>query len=234
MNGALAIAHRAGNSLHGLRAAHALGAELIEADVHSYRGRLEVRHARTMGPLPWLWDGRELRSATAPRLGLDALLDAAHHGVTFMLDLKGRGVSAGVAVAAELHARAPDRPIVVCSRNWPALDPFASIPWVRTVRSARRAGEFRRLLAGLAGDPEPVRGYGVSVHRPLLDDAVAARLHRHVEVVMTWPVNDSATLAQVLRYRGSGTVGVISDSADVLRRVLAPDGGDRRGVAGSG
>ena len=66
----LAIAHRAGNSLAGMHAANELGVDVIECDVHTYRGRLEVRHLRTAGPLPFLWDKGELVSASAPRLGL--------------------------------------------------------------------------------------------------------------------------------------------------------------------
>src|SRR5690242_5561309 len=129
----LAVAHRAGNSLDGLLAAERLGVEVIEADVNSYHGRLEVRHLKTMGPLPWLWDRWELVSATAPRLGLDALLTAAEHNSTFMLDLKGWDAGIGAQVARELHRVAPDRPILICSRHWPALAAFRSMPWVRTV-----------------------------------------------------------------------------------------------------
>ena len=51
----LAIAHRAGNSLTELRQAAALGVDAIECNVHE-RGRLEVRHLKTAGPLPFLWD----------------------------------------------------------------------------------------------------------------------------------------------------------------------------------
>ena len=52
----LAVAHRAGNSLSGLQRARELGVDVVEADVHLRRGRLEIRHLKTLGPLPWLWD----------------------------------------------------------------------------------------------------------------------------------------------------------------------------------
>jgi hypothetical protein len=42
-----------------------------------------------------------------------------------------------------------------------------------------------------------------------------------VDVVMTWPVNDDAALDAVLTLRGSGTIGVISDEAAVLERLVA-------------
>ena len=216
----LAVAHRAGNSLAGLRAATALGADVVEADVTAYRGRLEVRHLKTAGPLPFLWDRWELVSARAPRLHLDALLEAADEGVTFMLDLKGAHPRVGAEVARELHERAPSRPVLVCTRAWPALVPFDGVPWVRTLRSARTRRELASLLAFLERGSGPLP-YGVSVHRSLLTPDVAAALHRHVSTVMTWPVNDDAALDQVLTLRDSGTIGVISDEASVLRRLLA-------------
>jgi hypothetical protein len=50
----LAIAHRAGNSLSVLHAANCLHVDVIECDVHHYRGRLEGRHLKTAEPLPFL------------------------------------------------------------------------------------------------------------------------------------------------------------------------------------
>lgn len=214
----LAIAHRAGNSLANLRRATELGADVIEADVHSYRGRLEVRHLKTMGPLPWLWDQWELRSARAPQLGLKEVLLAADHGVTFMLDLKGHEPGVGEEVALQLHAYAPERPVLVCSRYWPALVPFERLPWVRIIRSARTRTELSLLFERLrSGDPE----YGASVHRRLLTTDVVAALHERLQVVMTWPVNDVPTLDAVLDFQDSGSIGVISDELPVLRHLLA-------------
>jgi glycerophosphoryl diester phosphodiesterase len=198
----LAVAHRAGNSMSRLHSAVALGADVIEADVHSYRGRLEVRHLKTLGPLPWLWDRWELHPASAPRSGLH---------------LKGRRAGIGNRVARSLHAYAPERPVLVCSRYWPALRPFDRLPWVRTVLSARNRSELVLLSRRLRSEP---RTYGVSVHRSLLTPAVAAALHERVQLVMTWPVNDLAALGDVSAFAASGRIAVISDADDVLREVL--------------
>src|SRR5437763_5061456 len=70
----LLIAHRVGNSPSAIPAAVAAGADLIEADVHLYRRRLEVRHTKTMGVLPWLWDRWYLVPAATERLVLAALV----------------------------------------------------------------------------------------------------------------------------------------------------------------
>lgn len=214
----LAIAHRAGNSLTGLHAARELGVDVIECDVHHYRGRLEVRHLKTAGPLPLLWDLWELVPASAPRLGLAELLAADEHGITFMLDLKGRHAATARSVARLLHEQARTHPILACGRYWPTVDALADLPFVRPVLSARNRVELSRLRQRLGTDRPPP--YGVSVHASLLDAGVVAELHDRVEVVMTWPVNDPATLARV---RGFGVTGVISDEPAVLAGLLADD-----------
>ncbi|KRF32379.1 glycerophosphodiester phosphodiesterase [Nocardioides sp. Soil805] len=210
----LAIAHRAGNSLAGLHSANRLGVDVIECDVHDYRGRLEVRHLKTAGPLPLLWDRWELASASAPRLGLDEMFLADDHGTTFMLDIKGRRAAAAVSVARFLHHRGHHGPVLVCGRWWPSVETVAQLSFVRPVLSARTRGELARLRRRLAAGP-PV--HGVSVHRSLLDAAVVAELHRHVEVVMTWAVNDLPTLDAVL---ATGASGIISDEPAVLAELL--------------
>ncbi|WP_110183357.1 glycerophosphodiester phosphodiesterase [Nocardioides solisilvae] len=210
----LAVAHRAGNSLAGLRAAHELGVDVVECDVHHHRGRLEVRHLKTAGPLPFLWDRWELASARAPRLGLAELLDAGRHGTTFMLDLKGRRTGAGVAVARLLHEVAPGSPVLACGRHWPSVAAAATLPWVRPVLSARNRAELALLHRRLEDGPAV---HGVSVHRDLLDPATVTRLAARTEVVMTWPVNDLASLDTM---QARGVTGIISDEPEVLAELL--------------
>jgi glycerophosphoryl diester phosphodiesterase len=210
----LAIAHRAGNSLAGLHAANQLGVDVIECDVHNHRGRLEVRHLKSAGPLPFLWDTWELVSASAPRLGLDELLEANRHGTTFMLDLKGRGGTTARTVARQLHTSGLERPVLVCGRYWPAVDALADLQYVRPVLSARNRVELARLRKWLAGR---ITVYGASVHRSLLNEEVVKGLAGQVEIVMTWPINDITTLDTVLAL---GVTGVISDEMGVLEEML--------------
>lgn len=211
----LAIAHRAGNSLAGLHEANQLGADVIECDVHAYQGRLEVRHLKTAGPLPFLWDRWELASASAPRLGLAELLEADRRS-HFMLDLKGRRVDSGRAVADLLHQLGGRHEIWVCGRYWPAVEHVAELAWVRPVLSARNRAERGALERRLSAPDRPPP-YGVSVHASLLDRELVARLRRQVEVVMTWPVNDQPTLERVTAL---GVTAVISDEPAILREVL--------------
>ncbi|QBR91059.1 glycerophosphodiester phosphodiesterase [Nocardioides euryhalodurans] len=215
----LAVAHRAGNSLAGLQAARELGVDVVECDVHHHRGRLEVRHLKTAGPLPFLWDRWELVPASAPRLGLEELLQADRHGTTFMLDLKGRRPATAAAVARLLHEVAPHHPVLACGRWWPAVDAVARLPWVLPVLSARSRLELRRLRRRVAAAPGTV--HGASVHASLLDRSLVAELHRGLDVVMTWPVDDPVELRRVL---GLGVSGVISDEPGVLAELVARRG----------
>lgn len=210
----LAVAHRAGNDLDALHAATEAGAHVLEADVHRHRGRLEVRHSKAVGRLPLLYDAGQLTRRGPDQLLLHEVLDAVRSGSRLMLDLKGPG-AVGLHVAEAVHRRVPDAPVLVCSRWWPGLAPFAALPDVRQVLTARTPLELRRLQRRLARGRRP---YGVSLHRSLLTRAVVADLRATVELVLTWGVDDLPALAEVV---GLGVNGVISDEAEVLRAVLA-------------
>ncbi len=214
----LAVAHRAANDLDALRTALDLGVDVVEADVHVRTRRLEVRHSKHLRPFPLLWDqgpaGLELTRTSVPQLELDTVLGALDGTTAVMLDLKGPG-RVGARVAELVRAVTPTAPVIVCSRWWPGVDGFVHLPEVRPVLTARTPLELRRLSRRLATGRRP---YGVSLHRSLLAPAVVARLREQVEVVMTWGVNDEGVLTEVLDV---GVNGVISDEADVLRRVLA-------------
>ena len=85
---ALAIAHRAGNSLDGLHQANLLDVDVVECDA---RHRAASRCATsTAGPLPFLWGplGAGV-GARAPRLGLEGAPGGRPAARVFMLDLKG-------------------------------------------------------------------------------------------------------------------------------------------------
>jgi hypothetical protein len=213
---ALAIAHRAGNSLAGLHQANALGVDVVECDVHEYRGRIEVRHLKTAGPLPFLWDRWELASASAPRLGLAELLAAGRQDVTFMLDLKGRRSASARSVAELIPAEGHQRDLRVCGRHWPSVDAVSVLPYVRPVLSARTQGELARLVRLLETE-SGVLPAGLSVHRSLLDAATVTRLRTRVDLLMTWPVNDVITLDRMIDI---GVSGIVSDSPEVLTELI--------------
>jgi hypothetical protein len=199
------VAHRAGNDLTLLRRAQAAGSGLIEADVHRFRGRLEVRHLKTLGPLPVLWDRWYLAAPGTPRLELADLLRAAAPDAPLMLDLKGRDRRLARDVLAALDGRA----VTVCSRSWRLLDAFAGHPDVRVVHSVGSRRQLRALLRRFEGR----RLGGVSIHRRLLDAATVADLRERAELIVSWPV---ATADEARRLWGWGVHGVITERFEAL------------------
>lgn len=201
------VAHRAGNDLTLLRRAVAAGAGLVEADVHLFRGRLEVRHLKTLGPLPVLWDRWYLAAPRRPRLELDALLRAAGADTPLMLDLKGHDPRLPRRVLAALDRAGAD--VTVCSRSWHLLKPFAGRPGVRVVHSVGSRRQLRALRRRFAGR----RLGGISIHRRLLDPATVADLRERAELLVSWPVT---TADEARRLWSWGVHGVISERVEAL------------------
>jgi glycerophosphoryl diester phosphodiesterase len=111
------VAHRAGNQLDLLRAAEAehRGA-IVEADVHLFRGRVEIRHLKTLGPLPVFWDCWQLAPPWRAHLQLSDLLAAASPETELMLDLKGKDPRLAERVIAELEPYFAKRRLSICTR----------------------------------------------------------------------------------------------------------------------
>ena len=210
------VAHRAGNHLERLRAAEAehRGA-VVEADVNLFRGRLEIRHMKTLGPLPVLWDRWELASPRRPRLLLSELLAAAAPTTELMLDLKGKNPRLAERVVETLHPYLGTRRLTICTRTWPLLEAFEGLP-VRRIHSVGTARQLRMLLERAGG----ARLDGVSIHERLLDLTAVTELRRVAGVVMTWPVNDLARATELVRL---GVDGLISDRPGAISGLAAPE-----------
>jgi glycerophosphoryl diester phosphodiesterase len=208
------VAHRAGNDLELLRRAEGVRPRLIEADVHLFRGRLEVRHLKTLGPLPILWDRWYLAPPGTPRLELAELLACAGPETELMLDLKGRNPRLGHRIAAELERRPPAGRVSVCSRSWRLLEPFLGEPDVRVVHSVGSRRQLRALRRRFAGR----RLAGISIHRRLLDPATVADLRARAELIVSWPV---ATAEEARRLGAWGVDGVITERYEALAEGLA-------------
>jgi hypothetical protein len=203
------VAHRAGNDLARLRAAEALELPLVEADVHLFAGRLEVRHRKTVGPIPILWDRWELAPPWAPRLLLEELLEAAAPGTELMLDLKGHDRRLPGRVLAAIDAAGLPGRLTVCSQDWRLLEPLAGRQEVRVVHSVGNARQLARLPNTLAG---------ISIHERLLDADVVAELRRRAALVLSWPVE---SVTQARRLATWGVQGLISRRFEDLAVELA-------------
>lgn len=198
---AFIVAHRAGNDLELLSKAEDLGVNFVEADLRLWRGRIEVRHLKTIGPIPIFWDRWRLANPFAPRMRLETLLEAVHPRTGLLLDLKGRNPRLAQLLLTQLPA---DRPVTVCARSWRLLEPFRGRPGIRAVYSVGSHRQLRRLLGRFDG-----RGMdGVSIHERLLDVRTVAELRRRTDIIMTWPIN---TKNRARELKAMGVNGLISD-----------------------
>jgi glycerophosphoryl diester phosphodiesterase len=207
------VAHRAGNRLADLRLTERLEPSLVEADVRLYRGRLEVRHLKTAGPLPVLWDRWELRASWRPRLRLEELLEATSPETELMLDLKGPRRRLAERVLRTIEPYLGERRFTACARWWRLLEPFAGTP-VRCIHSVGNARQLRELLRRFAYQ----RLEGVSIHERLADRETMAALGEIADVIMAWPVNEPERARALLRL---GVAGLITDRAAAMSRALA-------------
>jgi len=203
------IAHRAGNLVELVEPAVAV-ADTVELDVHLFRGRPEVRHAKLLlWPFARLWEKWELLPADAPRPALADVLAAVPAGTGAWFDLKGFTSRLPRAV----HAVAVDRAgCTYSTRQWWILG------WVRRNTSARTmrsvGSRWQRWLVGR------VRFHGTSdgvvIAESLLDDRWLERLRDRVPVLVVWGVRDVGRARALI---AAGVDGLIVDDLEILGRL---------------
>ncbi len=209
----ITIAHRAGNELGLLRLAEEAGIDLIEADVWFHRGRLEVRHLKTLGPVPVLWDRWRLAPAWAPRLQLADLLAALREETRLLVDLKGRDRRFPEALVAAIGRQQAHRWHAVSSQSWSLLDALGRTPGLCAVYSIGNRRQLRRIWSRLDRMEHPA----VSIHQRLLDPATVRAFKERSTSIITWPVNDKRRKDELVAW---GVDGIISDNLALLGQTV--------------
>lgn len=211
----LLFAHRAGNRLDALAPAAAAGAHLIEIDVWFHRGRVEVGHDKTLGPIPLRWDRWSLAFGWRRTLVVADILGALPADVAPMFDLKGTDPRLPSALQRLIEEHLPGRPYAVSSQNWSYLDEFLGIEEARVIRSVGSA----RALQQMRTDLDAWTGAGIGFDVELLVPAVIEELRERTPLLVTWTIND---LEQAQRLVEQGVGGIITDSLTVVRALAAP------------
>jgi glycerophosphoryl diester phosphodiesterase len=203
----LLIAHRAGNERDRLRAAERAGADVIEADLHLRRGRLELRHLKTAGPL-FYWDRWALAPPWRRFDDLADLLAAARPETVLMLDIKGRDPAVARTVSEMLSRAARPVRAYVSAREWSLLDEIDPA-LAQRIGSAARPAQLERLIEHAAKRSLD----GASLHLRLLESGHLRALREHVPLLMSWPVKNGQ---EVDRATALGVAGLISDDLGLL------------------
>ncbi len=201
------IAHRAGNAVERLAPAAAV-ADAVELDVHLFRGRLEVRHAKVIWPFAVYWERwRWVRDE--PPVDLAEILDAAGDGVHLWFDLKG---FTGRMARKVLRTAGDRRPMTASTRSWWTLRAFRRQSGIRTLRSVGSRWQLwavqRLRFAGPAD--------GIVMHERFATPGVVERLLALTPLVVTWAVDD---LDRALELAAMGVTGLIMDDLDLIAAV---------------
>lgn len=184
-------------------------ADVVEVDVHRFRGRLEVRHEKVLWPSARRWERWYLLPRGAPRRELHEVL--ADTTAPLLVDLKGVRPSTARAVAGALASR---RSLTVSTKSWWLLGAFRCRAEVRTFRSAGNRLE----LALLLHLPSRLRPHGIVVHQRLLHGGLVVRLHERAQLVWAWGATDRAAAE---RLRSWGVDGLILDDVELIRELRA-------------
>jgi glycerophosphoryl diester phosphodiesterase len=216
--GAAAVAPE--NTLAGLEAAIASGADIVEFDVAE---GLVLEHP---GGIP----------AESPPALAEALALLAAHSIGVHIDLKHDGIELGVAEAVRRHDLAER--VVVSSTSVSALhrleraDPAlaraisypndrygaAGLPWPRSVVSSAAACLRPAVRLRLPPLLAAARAQALSVRHELVGRALVEATHARGAVLIAWTVNDSASVG---RLAAIGVDAIVSDDPGMVLRVLA-------------
>jgi len=194
-------------------------ADLVEVDVHSFRGRLEVRHAKVLWPFAIRWDRWYFVRKGAPRPTLDDVLRSSGPDTRFWLDLKGFDQRLTTRVLDRVTDRSGT---MISSRSWWILP---SRRQGRNVHVVHSVGS--RLQLFLLQRRSPASIEAVAIDRRLVDARAMAGLQRVTSTVIVWGVT---TLEEGLEAVDAGAAGLIVDGIDTLTRLrerLAGAGDDR-------
>jgi glycerophosphoryl diester phosphodiesterase len=208
----LIIGHRFGNDLSLLAAAAEAGADYVEADVWLRKGRLEVRHARTLGPVPVLWDRWWIRRRPEKQLELGEVLRALPAGMGIMIDVKGSARGMPAALLAALERDGGDHPVMISSRFWDHLRSLRAYPNIMLFHSVGRPWELWKVRPRL----KERENDAICISYRMLSAERTRALREDVRWVSTWGINDEERLARVLEW---GLDVVITDEVSIMRRI---------------
>jgi hypothetical protein len=201
----LGVAHNAGNNLGTLSRALRYGADAIEIDVISARGRLVAGRDQ-----PWGWLARQLfRGPT-----LAQAWDRATAASVIKLDLMQSDRGFLDDLVAFLLPRAKDRRVMISSRDSGSLLYLhRRLPGITMVFSVANPDLLHQLKSD--GTLQRTIG-GVSAFQGLVDANLISWVHQHRMSILVWTVDHSERFNQLVRM---GVDGVTTGNLAILQAV---------------
>ncbi len=205
-------AHRAGNTREDALRAVEAGADLLEADIWLHKGRLELRHKQTLGPIPILWEKWSIAPGWTPRYTLRELLHDVPEDILLLLDFKGDEMDLGPEVLKELQQTAPDRVVAICGRNYPQLLTIADEPNILCFYSVGDPAEWPAAQELIATSEHPA----LSIRADLATPERMEWINNLGGVVVSWDVQTEEQMEQL---RALGVDGFTTDNPELLSRI---------------
>ncbi len=209
----LAIAHRWGNTISTALAAIETGFDMIETDLWPFHGRLEVRHAKSLGPFPIYWEKWYIEAIGPHQLELADLVRALPPTAPLFIDFKGTLPWLGERAIEAIEQVQKGREVIVCGRAWTQLDPIERLPNVHVFYSVGNHAELALVWEKLEAQENPA----ISVRHELLDIETLGRLNDLGTTIVAWTVNDPVVAAYLFRH---GVDGFTSDNVDMLKQIV--------------
>lgn len=208
------IAHGGGNSLHKAREAVAAGADLVEADIWSYRRRLETRHERRVPVAPVLFERWYLKWVPGQHVALPDLLGEVHGKAGILLDFKNRRYAPDL-VREALASVAGEPHVCASSQFWPILRLVQEVnPQMEMFYSIDVKPQLDLFWAVIDRDPRPA---GVSCNHRHLTPETIERFHGLGLSVIAWTVDDPDRAVELARL---GVDAITTNDVPAIRRAL--------------
>lgn len=181
------VAHRAGNDAAHIAPAAAV-ADTVELDVHTFRGRLEIRHSKVIWPWRVYWERGVGIVRDEHPAALADIVAATPRETAMWADLKGFSGRFTRRVLQGFDDRPPD---TVSSRSWWILGP-ARRAGVTTYRSV--GSRWQLALALVLRHPDGIVIHERFVTRPRFD-----RLVGRCAGIAVWAVHDHERAVELRR-----------------------------------
>lgn len=201
------VAHRGANLDNGCSPppSRLRPADVLEADVHRFRNRMEVRHSKALWPTSRLIDGGKLLPGDAARPLFADVLRAVGDEFELWIDLKGPDLRLARGVAELIGERSR---LWVSARCWWQLVPFRHRSGARTFVSVGSLWQrpLARLVLALSWSD------GIVIHERLVSRSFLTALS-DASCVVTWAVETPERARELIEL---GVGGLIIDSPRLL------------------